>query len=342
MYEINDYQDYIAFLSKWRYLHGGMTEQAIVEMLRSNALTERFGITISDVKKDISSLPTTNFKDVPIMTLQGGTPGKIKDKQYEFLLAEWAKNSYRLTVKKMEDLIQSNHLNVSVADVVADIREYNANRQNKAMGTVQQSTYMVHKNASTTKGKVDSKVSVNKIEDIDEYIKRLKDFSVKLKDRAFLDSSITQFANENGLAEKCGSFRDEIRKDIVMVNSGGNPISIIASSFVNKKKEYINGLPDDFKEKLVTVIKTYSDRVLNRSIFRGILWDCFPGNKREINILVQLLELGISGEIERGQKIDDMLINRYARRLSNEYGIEFVRAKEITQIFCVAYGKQNG
>lgn len=140
MYEINDYQDYIAFLSKWRYLHGGMTEQAIVEMLRSNDLTERFGITISDVKKDISSLSTTNFKGVPIMTLQGGTPGRIKGKQYEFLLAEWAKNSYRLTVKKMEDLIQSNHLNVSVADVVADIREYNANRQNKATGTVQQST----------------------------------------------------------------------------------------------------------------------------------------------------------------------------------------------------------
>ena len=109
-YKINNYHDYISFLKTYKHLLN--TDQAIHDMLKDSRLKDRFGITIHDVKKDLRSLSEKEVQGAPIMSLQGGVAGKIKDSiSYDFLIAEWAKNQHKLTVKKLEDLIFSNHLN---------------------------------------------------------------------------------------------------------------------------------------------------------------------------------------------------------------------------------------
>lgn len=152
MYEINDYQDYMIFLNNRLYSNGGMTDQNIIDMLKSNALTERFGITIYDVKKDIRTLSSFEEKSELLISLQGGTPGKVKSKPYATMIAEWAKITNRLTIKKMNDLIKTNRLNVSAADVAADIREYIANKKSNTASVLPmtKSNPIVHNNIAAT------------------------------------------------------------------------------------------------------------------------------------------------------------------------------------------------
>lgn len=133
MYKINNYQEYMIYLNNWLQSQGEMTYMDIVDMLKSNALTERFGLTIYDVEKDIKALSSNNVKGVPILSLQGGTSGKVKDINYNSLLEEWVKCSNKLTDRKIKDLIKANRLNVSPADVAADMREYIAKKQNIAL-----------------------------------------------------------------------------------------------------------------------------------------------------------------------------------------------------------------
>ena len=55
-YEVNNYQEYMVYLSSYKYTNGNMTDQVIRDFLMRNALTERFGITIYEVRKDLDAM----------------------------------------------------------------------------------------------------------------------------------------------------------------------------------------------------------------------------------------------------------------------------------------------
>lgn len=340
VYEVNNYQEYMTYLSNYKYTNGNMSDQAIWDFLRRNALTERFGITIYEVRKDLNDMVrSTTVNGMLAMTLQGGVPGKAKGKaRYEFLVSEWAKIQHKLTVKHLEDLIQSNHLNsmgLSAADVVADIRELNGT---KGKINPSQPVKPVIKKDNVVSPQPTK--SIKELASLEEYVNALNLYLSKWKDIAYLDNIIEQFAVEYGLSKLSKNYKDEIRMDLILLNSGNHPSSNITVALPNIKTEIKEDSLYKFQIELTDVVKKYSDRLGKTIIFKGILWDYFPENKKEINVLVHLLEFGISDDIESKKKIDSVFVNRYASRLSNEYGIDSVMAKKITELWCVVYGKE--
>lgn len=66
----------------------------------------------------------------------------------------------------------------------------------------------------------------------------------------------------------------------------------------------------------------------NPSQLRAILRDYYPNNRREVNVVLNVLESGIIDRIRRERIIDDITIEKYLTVLDDEYGIQQEAALE--------------
>lgn len=101
------------------------------------------------------------------------------------------------------------------------------------------------------------------------------------------------------------------------------------------------------KFEVDAVICTGVEFALNHNIealrekrqFASILRDLLPSHRREINILMQIYDLGIIGELDHCQVIDKFFIDRFTIKTVNEYGTSEALAKSMILVWCVCYGK---
>jgi hypothetical protein len=54
-------------------------------------------------------------------------------------------------------------------------------------------------------------------------------------------------------------------------------------------------------------------------------------------MLIQLLSIGIVDDLQREKKADTFLINRYIKRMSDNYGYDEVLIAEIVNVWCDEY-----
>lgn len=332
IYEINDYPQYITYLQRILHANGGMSDQEINAFLIRNDLTKRFDITSIDVKKDLQML-SSGMNTGSIMTIQGGRAGKARGVEvYEFLIKEWSKNPYKLSVKKMEDLIKSNKLSkygITVADVAADIRDRIAGggSNNSVPKKTSSKKTSQHTQSPTT-------IVKKTITTINEYEAILLKYVGKHGDRAYLDVNIEMLNKEYGLSQISKTYIDDVRMDCILIKSKQKPSSTLAKSFGEIKKTSVDEQNIRFAKELESITLKYKEKLDNRQIFKGILWDCFPNNKMEIGLIVHLLEYDIVYDLSKMDTVDALTINKYSNRLFNDYGVDIDIAHNITAIWC--------
>jgi len=344
-YSINSYQDYLNCLLMYKKQHGGMTDSMIYDFLAQNELPRRYGITFQDVKFDLRNIEneTKDFRlSAPALNEKGGIPGKVgKNVTYRMLITEWAKIGNKLTFEKLDALIKSNRLDkkygLTVADVVADIKEY-VNDMSSASVQSQPAHHMsTHRKDDSSKGK--GQISKKSISSRNEYQNLIKKYYELWHDSAFAEGKIKLFFSENNIVTSNSNMSD-FRIDLAMISGGQVPVSKLAMSFpVEEKHSEKEWFDKEFEKELKHVWDNYGHMSNNLNLFRGVLWDFFPNKRVEVNIIIKLLELGIEEESSKRNGMDELTIIRYSERLYSELGIDKSLSKSVIVMLCNALGK---
>ena len=92
---------------------------------------------------------------------------------------------------------------------------------------------------------------------------------------------------------------------------------------------------NDFEKLLIE----YRDAINTRSRFTGLVKDYFPGQQKQVNIILAAYDLGISKDLETAVNINNAFAYRFVKRMVEEYGISRVNADWAISLWCVCYGK---
>lgn len=95
-----------------------------------------------------------------------------------------------------------------------------------------------------------------------------------------------------------------------------------------------------FQTEFTQLLTNYRDAVAVRSRFSGLVKDYFPGQQKEINLLLMAYDLGLASEIETAGMINHAFAYRFVKRLTDEYGVSRVNADWAVAMWCVCYGKE--
>ncbi len=72
---------------------------------------------------------------------------------------------------------------------------------------------------------------------------------------------------------------------------------------------------------LKSIINACPNCLSSRAVFKSVLMDKYPDEKRMINILTIIFECGIAQSIKEQKSVDKISVQKYVVRLENEYGI---------------------
>jgi DNA segregation ATPase FtsK/SpoIIIE-like protein len=96
-----------------------------------------------------------------------------------------------------------------------------------------------------------------------------------------------------------------------------------------------------FEENFSRLLADYLDSIRDRRKFSSLLRDIFPGQKRQVNLVLSLHEMGIADEIQSVSQIDGLFAARFEKRLMEEYGMAEDGARWAVRAWCVCYGKET-
>ena len=88
---------------------------------------------------------------------------------------------------------------------------------------------------------------------------------------------------------------------------------------------------------LKTILEKHPDCLDSRAMFKSILMDSYPSEKRTINILTILFECGIVKKIKSMSSIDTAEMQRLIVQAENEYGIGAQYSQEAILIWATAF-----
>ena len=87
------------------------------------------------------------------------------------------------------------------------------------------------------------------------------------------------------------------------------------------------------------MLKEYPDIVENSRRLKAAIADVLPGKKKEVNLLGMLAEENIIRAIETKNSLDQVLRDRFASILEEEYGTSMELARRMVLIWFHAYGR---
>lgn len=136
----------------------------------------------------------------------------------------------------------------------------------------------------------------------------------------------------------------DIRMDLVFVQSKMPPASSTAQNFkkpLSKPLESTVSTSDDkFKADVASIILKHKESFVKGPSIKGLLWDYFPDKKREINVLMILVNYGMLEDMRTERTLGSVFISKYVTRIVNEYGIEKNFAMEMVLVWCYGYGEK--
>lgn len=105
-------------------------------------------------------------------------------------------------------------------------------------------------------------------------------------------------------------------------------------------KKYSSLCDTKYGEILNTIsilFKYHSDAMGDRRRIEGILKDYLPNYRKEVNIIIQLTNLGLLEELENCDIVGKPFIERFVSKMSSEYGTERMFTREIIMICCEGF-----
>lgn len=205
---------------------------------------------------------------------------------------------------------------------------------------------------------------VKQVKSYDAYMRLLED-AMKINANSELsESQIQHFISVNKLDSDWGITAVEIRKDMKTVlvkfarreraealrtkhsgcQSGATSyqkIVDVRSNIQNNGKRK-SGLTEEDKKVVVVLremLKEYPDIVENSRRLKAAIADVLPGKKKEVNLLGMLAEENIIRAIETKNSLDQVLRDRFASILEEEYGTSMELARRMVLIWFHAYGR---
>lgn len=94
-----------------------------------------------------------------------------------------------------------------------------------------------------------------------------------------------------------------------------------------------------FEAEFERLLNQYRDAVGVRSRFSGLVKDYFPGQQRQINLILAAYDLGLAKELESVGTISNAFAYRFVKRMVDEYGTSRVNADWAVSVWCVCYGQ---
>ena len=88
----------------------------------------------------------------------------------------------------------------------------------------------------------------------------------------------------------------------------------------------------------IVVLQTHQECLIDEKRFKAILNDLYPEEVRMNNILVNLFHLGLPRDIEEAEKLDNIILNRYSKKVVQTYGIEENLANDAIKLWLKCYG----
>ena len=185
------------------------------------------------------------------------------------------------------------------------------------------------------------------------------------------ETNIKLLIRRGGFDKTCGLDVETVRNDMFAVPNKYNMMVLLDDNdniplieqlcvILRKEIQRRKNLPSDSKiqevdevvPRLITfnidaamtsafseTLKHHQDVITCRQRLSGVLKDLFPKQKREVNILLQIYDLGIVDEMKKLHEIDELFVNRFTSRVVDEYGTNENLAQNMVVQWCLCYGK---
>ena len=177
----------------------------------------------------------------------------------------------------------------------------------------------------------------------EDYERALSDYVIQNGDKSFLDLYIKKFISAHGMNTRNPNLLADIRMDLVFVQSKLPLTSATARGFRNQTAKPIVSTPPEtdnkFKADVASIILKHKEVFSKSPSIKRLLWDYFPGKKREINVLMVLANYGMLEDMRLERTLGSVFISKYVTRIVNEYGIEKNFAMEMALVWCHGYGE---
>lgn len=179
------------------------------------------------------------------------------------------------------------------------------------------------------------------------------------------DTSIKVLIKRGGFDKSCGLDVETVKQDMyslpnkynVLVLRGGNvqPSPNVTTSDVKPAAEpkkssaavsapntnttsRAKTLDETMRTTLSAALKGRAELLTDRHRVSGLLKDLFPERRREVNILLQIYDLGIVDELQRQKEINQLFVQRFTGRIVNEYGTAESLAESMVLLWCICFG----
>ena len=88
------------------------------------------------------------------------------------------------------------------------------------------------------------------------------------------------------------------------------------------------------------MLRGHEDVIDDKRQFAAIARDLFPGEAKNLNLLLIAYNMGIAQDIQTASILNNTFAFRYVKQLMEDYGISRVNADWIVAVWCVAYGQK--
>lgn len=374
---IRTYNEYLKLLEDAVIGNGksGLSDYQIEQFIKSNHLDTDWHIVPSEVKKDMAPIvkkytpPRTPItpKPTPVNhSPSSNKPKKVKGYNDYLKLLEIAivqNGNKELQASQIDDFIRINNLNADWGIVSSEVKKDMATILKKYQSPVRNAPKPTsppqRPSSGYNSGKSNSSVG-KQVKSYDAYMRLLEEAMLKNSKVELPDAQIYQFLSANKLDSDWGITLVEIRKDMKTISakfarqeraealrqkhSATTPehknINTASNAHRNEKKK--SGLTEEDKNIVVLLkdmLKAYPDIVDDRRRLKSAIADILPGKKKEVNLLGTLAEENIIQAIKNKNSLDQVLCNRFASILEENYGTSMELAQRMVLVWFHAYGR---
>lgn len=375
---VRTYNEYLKLLEAAVVGNGkrSLSDYQIEQFIKSNHLDSDWHIVLSEVKKDMAPIvkkyelqktPIT-VKPVPSVSHSSSSNKAKKVKGYNeyLILLENAivQNGKReLQASQIDDFIKINSLNADWGIVSSEVKKDMATilkkYQNPVRNVPKPSTPTRKPGGGYNSGRNNSSVG-KQVKSYDVYMRLLEDAMLKNSKAELSDAQIYQFLSANKLDSDWGITSVEIRKDMKTISAkfarqertealrqkhstaAAEPKSVNTASNAHRNEKKKSGLTEEDKNMVVLLrdmLKDYPDIVEDRRRLKSAIADILPGKKKEVNLLGTLVEENIIQAIRNKNSLDQVLCDRFASILEENYGTSMELARRMVLVWFHAYGR---
>ena len=332
--ELNTFFKYECALTEIVKNHnlGDVPLTTIIRFITTNKLDKKFNISVDDVKHDIENVRKK----------------LLKEQDFEIYL-QLLKNELLplvdegLSSAEIMSFLQKHgfdkHLSITCEDVRKKLAEQCGGGTWKYKSTPKSTFYNIH---------IDYRRALKQAIYEHTYLSNGQIDKSMLYKIPLTDVQIKIFLKKNGFDVKYGITLEDVKNDMfdeteslkkmVIVRKQDLQLSLfdlVEKELCEGQKEHtipkktntqsVKLLPqEDFAlvQKLANSFMLYPEVLDDKRKFKGLLFDLIPTNRIEVNILMQIYELGFVQKTTSTSRIDEKIAYRISKQVCSEYGTD--------------------